>query len=289
MSTTLWQINFEIRPEAGESLSTLFEETAISSSWYELEFDGRWVFQAVFEKKPEESWLYSEVKKILLIPPEITITLLEEADWLSLHHQFCPPLQVGPFYIYDSYLENLNIPPATIPLEINANTAFGSGHHETTQGCLQAIAEVTHNKVITKPLDVGCGSGILALATAALLKMPVIAGDMDPIAVDMTKENAVLNKLDHLIHIYVSEGLTAPEIKSSSPYDLIIANILANPLCDMADELSAHLTLNGNLILSGLLVTQAETVINAYASHNCKLQKQLNLGNWSTLILEKIK
>jgi ribosomal protein L11 methyltransferase len=283
----LCQMEGSLEPQFAEELSSLLEEEIISFSWYEKEPE-HWTFQLIFKAQQEKSLkekIASYYKEKDLLLPEFQIQSLQDEDWVSMVYKDFPPLHLGQFYIYGSHIEEAP-PQGLIPLCINAATAFGSGQHESTEGCLRALTLLAQKESFSHPLDMGCGSGILALAMASLWKVPTVACDNDPEAVKVTLENARLNHLEAYIEAFVSDGFSGLKMKT---FDIITANILAGPLCQMAGDAVSALSSGGFIILSGLLNRQAANVIDAYRSHNAKLVDQLFLGDWSTLILRKEK
>jgi ribosomal protein L11 methyltransferase len=279
------QLECTIALNLAEDLSSLLEEHSTSICWYEKK-PGNWAFQVVFDpslESPLRDKMQTFFKEKGLAIPEIKIDPLPKEDWVTAVYRDFPPLTIGRFYIYGSHIQETP-PGALIPLQIDAATAFGSGQHESTEGCLKALSLLSEQHAFRHPLDMGCGSGILALAIASLWKCPVLACDNDPEAVRVTAGNARINHLDPLIEAQVSEGFTAIKTRS---FDLITANILAGPLCQMAGEAVRTLAPGGFIILAGLLNRQAEDVIDAYRSAGAKLFDQLFIGDWSTLILRK--
>lgn len=282
---TLFQLECSVKLDMAEDLSSLLEEEAISISWYEKN-PNDWAFQVVFDPSQESSLAHKMqtfFKENGLSPLDIKAGPLPQEDWVSAVYRDFPPLTIGKFYIYGSHIQE-KPRDRLIPLRIDAATAFGSGQHESTEGCLKALSLLSELHVFHHPLDMGCGSGILALAMASLWKCPVLACDNDPEAVRVTKENARKNHLEDFIEVMVSEGFS--KIKNKT-FDIITANILAGPLCQMASETVKALPSGGFIILSGLLNRQAEDVIDAYRSVGAKLFDQLFIGDWSTLILRK--
>jgi len=284
----LGQLECPIDELIADDLSLSLEEAeAISVSWYEQK-PNHWIFQVIF--KENQGNLFREKiteffsEKGLPIP-EITENTTIDKDWRTSVYRDFPPLRIGRFYIYGAHVQEA--PPANlIPLHIEAATAFGSGQHESTEGCLTALSLLADQQAFSHPLDMGCGSGILALAMAALWKVPVLACDNDPEAVRVTLENGQKNSLGHFIDAEVSEGFSALKNKV---FDIITANILADPLCQMAEDLSRALTPGGFVVLSGLLDRQVEDVVRAYKKVEINLDKQISIRGWSTLILRKEK
>ncbi len=281
----LAQLECKIELSVAEDLSSLLEEEAISLSWYEQEPE-TWIFQVVFNPSLESS-LRDKMQAFFeekgLSSSEIRAGPLPQEDWVAAVYRDFPPLTIGKFYIYGSHIQETS-PEGLIPLHIDAATAFGSGQHESTEGCLKALSLLSEQQFFHHPLDMGCGSGILALAMASLWRVPVVACDNDPEAVRVTEKNACINHLKDLIKAYTSEGF---EVVKGKNFDIITANILAGPLCQMAGDAVKVLAPGGFIILAGLLNRQAEDVIDAYRSVGVKLFDQLFRGEWSTLILRK--
>jgi len=281
----LAQLECPLDLRLAEDLSSLLEEEALSVSWYEKEPE-HWALQVVFNPTNEFT-LQNKIKTFFkeknLPLPEIMANPLPQEDWVFAVYKDFPPLTIGRFYVYGSHIQEAP-PVGLIPLQIDAATAFGSGQHESTEGCLKALSLLSEEKAFTAPLDMGCGSGILALAMAALWKVPVFACDNDPEAVRVTRENACINHLEDLIKAQVSEGFS---LLKNRTFDIITANILAGPLCQMAGDAGKALVPGGYIILAGLLNRQAEDVIDAYRSIGTKLVDQLFIGDWSTLIMRK--
>jgi ribosomal protein L11 methyltransferase len=282
---TLGQLECSLELKWAEELSSRLEEDSISVSWYEKTPES-WALQVIYDP-PFEPLLRERMahffKERELPLPDIEAGLLPQEDWVEAVYRDFPPLTLGRFYIYGSHIQETP-PPHLIPLQIDAATAFGSGQHESTEGCLKALSLLAEQHTFYHPLDMGCGSGILALGMACLWKNPVMACDNDPEAVRVTGENAHINHLERFITPCVSEGFE--EIKGKT-FDIITANILANPLCQMARDAALALTPGGYIILAGLLHRQAEDVIDAYRSVGFKLVDQLFIGDWSTLIMRK--
>jgi ribosomal protein L11 methyltransferase len=281
----LGQLECPLDVALAEDLSLSLEEFVVSSSWYEVKPEN-WVFQALF-KEGQETLLREKITLFFVnknLPiPAIEGSILPDEDWMAAVYRGFPPLTIGRFYIFGSHIDD-DLPPELIPLRIDAATAFGSGQHESTEGCLKALSLLTNQQSFAHPLDMGCGSGILALAMARLWEVPVQACDNDPEAVRVTLENGRKNSVEGLIHAEVSEGFSSLKNKT---FDIITANILAGPLCQMAEDAAHALMPGGVIVLSGLLNRQAEDVIDAYRSVGIRLINQIFIGDWSTLIMGK--
>ena len=210
----------------------------------------------------------------------------ESRDWLAESYKGFQPFEVADFYIYGSHYQG-DIPNNKIPLQIDAATAFGSGEHPTTAGCLDVLCHLkTLNYKPQNILDMGCGSGILAVACAKLFpETTLIAIDIEEEAIHVTKRHQELNHIDpEVIRSAAGDGFRTPLVNEFQPYDIIIANILSGPLKEMAPDLIACLKPGGSVILSGLLNEQAETVLNSYK--DLKLISHKQIGQWSTLLLK---
>ncbi|MBY0501201.1 MAG: 50S ribosomal protein L11 methyltransferase [Alphaproteobacteria bacterium] len=281
----LSQLECPIDLLVADDLPSCLEEDAFSVSWYEKTPD-QWALQVVFDPSYEVS-IKETLKRFFKekkIPfPSIKISPLPQENWVAAVYRDFPPLTIGRFYIYGSHIRD-NLPKGLLPLCIDAATAFGSGQHESTEGCLKALSLLVDHHSFQCPLDMGCGSGILALAMASLWKVPVLACDNDPEAIRVTVENGKINHYEKYVEAYVSQGFEAIKDKT---FDLITANILAGPLCHMAGDAVRSLVPGGYIVLAGLLNRQAEDVIDAYRSWGMKLVEQLFVGDWSTLIMRK--
>ena len=168
-----------------------------------------------------------------------------------------------------------------------AGRAFGTGHHATTRGCLVVLDRLLAGRRFVNPLDLGTGSGVLAIALAKAQRRPVLATDIDPVAVSVARENVRLNRVAPLVRTVVADGLGHPALSERAPFDLIVGNILAGPLIRMAPQLAAALTRGGTLVLSGLLTTQRPRVVAAYAAQGMALRRAEPFGDWMVLVLER--
>ena len=217
--------------------------------------------------------------------PDLQRRATEAGGWLARTKSSFPEQRVGRRFA----IRGTHLPPARSPgritLTLDAGVAFGSGEHESTRGCLRALEMLAHRRP-RRILDLGCGSGVLAMAAARLLHRPVLATDIDASSVRVAQENAVANGLRGRMTGRVATGWQPPA-RAGAPYDLVFANILARPLCAMAVDLSANLAPGGRAILAGLLATQARMVIVAHRHAGLVLETILHEGAWATLILRK--
>lgn len=214
---------------------------------------------------------------------------LPDRDWVAENQRSFRPFAVGPFWVHPSHVAD-GRPAGLLPLQIDAGLAFGTGTHATTRGCLEMLATLDPVETVNS-VDVGCGSGILAIAMARLWQRPVLGGDNDAEAVVVAAENAGLNGVGALCRFVSAAGLTAPELAAREPYDLIVANILAGPLIDLSDSFAAALRPGGHVLLSGLLVEQAACVLSGYRHRGFGFERRLDLETggawWRTLLLRR--
>jgi ribosomal protein L11 methyltransferase len=214
---------------------------------------------------------------------------LPDKDWVAENQRSFRPFRVGPFWVHPSHVRD-GLPSGLLPIEIDAGLAFGTGTHATTRGCLEMLATLDPSETINA-VDVGCGSGILAIAMAKLWQRPVRGGDNDPQATEVAIDNAARNGVAELCHFVTSTGLQAPELMTRAPYDLIVANILAGPLTELSESFAATTRAGGRVLLSGLLVEQADMVVSTYTRHGFVLERHIDLETggaaWRTLLLHK--
>ena len=210
----------------------------------------------------------------------------EAEGWLSRTREAFPEQQVGRrFAIRGTHLA-LAPRDRRLTLVLDAGIAFGSGEHGSTRGCLRALERVAHRRM-RRILDLGTGSGVLAMAAAALLHRPVLAVDLDPWSVRVAAQNAVQNRLRRLVVCRLGDGWQAAAVRAHAPFDLVFANILARPLCRMAPALARNLLPGGTAILAGLLASQVRLVLAAHRRQGLTLERVLREGEWATLILRK--
>ena len=219
--------------------------------------------------------------------PQMTMTRVEQVNWLEHAYQGFAPIQAGRFTIRSDY-GDADARPDRLTLWIEAATAFGTGEHATTYGCLVAFSDEIKRGLNPGPiLDMGCGSGILAIAASKALKRPVLAADIDPEAVRVTRRHAIRNGEQARLRACVADGFGTRDISSVGPFQLIFANILAGPLCEMAHDMRRALTPGGIAILSGLLTEQEQMVLGAMRAGGLVLQRRLRVGEWSTLVVRR--
>lgn len=246
-----------------------------------------WIVEAYYAEHPDSERLTKELGALLSFAvPQIEVVEVPDENWVAISQAALPPVSAGRFTIHGSHDRGL-VPRGPNTLLIDAGEAFGTAHHATTQGCLIALDRVTRRRQFESVLDLGCGSGVLAIAAArALPGARIEASDNDPVAISVARTNARLNGVAGRIRMWVADGLPRSRVREGN-YDLILANILADPLVALAQDVAWALRPGGVVILSGLLVRQAEYVIAAYRSHGFSLVDHRRLAGWSTLTLIK--
>lgn len=214
----------------------------------------------------------------------VSTEVLADADWLAMALSGLPPVRAGRFFVYGAHDRGL-APASTVNLRIEAGAAFGTGHHGTTVGCLLAFDELLKRHRFRRVLDVGCGTGVLAIAAARTGSPIAVGTDIDEASVRIANENAALNAAGaRFVH---ASGLNDPLVRKDGPYDLAFANILAPPLVALSQDIKLALRPGGLAILSGLLRTQERRVLAAYTSKGFRLVRRLHRDAWATLVLRR--
>ena len=257
-------------------------EGATYSILEEDEDRGVWRIDA-FPTEPAEAEAFTAV---LAGFPALTVATetLADADWLAMALSGLPPVRAGRFFIYGAH-DRGRAPVNATALRIEAGAAFGTGHHGTTVGCLLAFDALLRRRRFRRVLDVGCGTGVLAIAAARTGSRTAVGTDIDPVSVRIARENAGLNESRaRFVH---ASGLSHPAVRARRPYDLVFANILAQPLVVLAPAITAAVRPGGAVILSGLLRTQARRVRAAYLNQGLTLERTLKRDAWATLVLRR--
>lgn len=235
---------------------------------------------------PNEAEERDAAVEILKGYPELrtVVEKLADADWLAMALSGLPPVRAGRFFVYGAHDKGL-APASTVNLRIEAGAAFGTGHHGTTVGCLQAFHDLLKAQRFERVLDVGCGTGVLAIAAARTGSRIAVGTDIDAPSVRIANENAALNQCDaRFVH---ASGLNDQKVRAEGPYDLVFANILAPPLVSLSQDIKLALKPGGIAILSGLLRTQERRVLAAYMSKGFRLVRRLHRDAWATLVLKR--
>jgi ribosomal protein L11 methyltransferase len=247
---------------------------------------GRWDITVHFEQAPDETSVRELVRLAAGgdVARDVAFDTVEAKDWVKATLEDLVPVRAGRFVVHGRH-DRLKVPANKLGIEIEAALAFGTGHHGTTRGCLLLLDEVLKAHLPRRVLDVGTGTGVLAIAAAKALRMKVLASDIDPLAVRVARENARLNGAGDLVQAVHATGFSAPEFSQRAPFDLVLANILANPLRQMATPMAEHLAPSALVILSGLLPQQAQSVVAAYRARGLVLVRHLQVEGWSSLLM----
>lgn len=217
---------------------------------------------------------------------DFTVSELPETDWVAHVRRELSPVVAGRFFVYGQHDAD-KVPAGAVALRIEAAMAFGTGHHGTTLGCLTALEEMLTAGVVKKNVaDIGCGTAVLAMAAARVWPAPVIASDIDEVAVEVARANTAANGLDDRVHVIEAAGFDHPDLSAAAPFDLVFANILKGPLIALAPDMSRHISPGGHAILSGILNPQAKDVVEAYEAQGFKAISTREIGDWTTLVVE---
>jgi ribosomal protein L11 methyltransferase len=264
------------------------DDLAVTASAHEDAATGEWVFEATCAEPPDLARFAELARTALGGSVEFAVEPIDpEINWVARSLEGLAPVRAGGFYVYGSHA-TAPVPAGLTSIRIDAAEAFGTGHHETTTGCLEAIDRVLKQARPRIPLDIGTGTGILAIAIAKRLHVPVIAGDIDPVAVRTAARNARANGVGRYVIAVEAKGLDHRVIARNAPYDLIVANILAGPLQGLAPAIGRVAGRGAAIILSGILTTQAPRVTAAYHHQGMVLRRRLVRKEWTTLLLEKL-
>ncbi len=269
----------------GEALEDLTPEPTGVGVFEIEDGSGTWEVGAYFTEAPDEIALALLAAAYGARP--FAVSELPWTDWVAHVKRELTPVEAGRFFVYGSHDAD-KLPQDRIGLLIEAAMAFGTGHHGTTLGCLLALDDLADGPVKQRVADIGCGTAVLAMAAAKVWPTAdVIASDIDEVAVEVALANLAVNDLPDGVTCVEAAGMDHPALAALAPYDLIFANILKGPLLDLAPDLSGGLAVGGHLILSGLLVDQAEDIIAAYTAQGLTLDKRRDLGEWSALTFRR--
>lgn len=287
--SSLWCLRIDIADEHIPAFEAALEPFIESLMWtVDEDVRGMQHMEGYTTQPPDPAMLgralESAAKAIGAATPKLGIEALAPRDWVAENLKDFPPIDAGRFYIYASHIEHRPL-PGRIPMRIDPGAAFGTGTHATTSGCLQAIEALGKKHTFKRPLDVGCGSGILAIAMAKLWHIDVLGTDIDPVAMRVAQQNARLNQVERLTEFRVGPGFYP--VAKTARYDLIVANILARPLRVIAPDLGRHLVAGGFAVLSGLIVRDERFVLAAYMAQGLVLSQRIVIDGWLVLVLQK--
>lgn len=272
--------------ELYQKMDAAFEDDAYPLAITEID-EAKAIYEvSLYVEEDEKAVVQTRLAEILGVnQDEIKIEVLPDIDWVQHSLKGLNPVRAGRFFIHGSH-DRDKVMPNDLAIEIEAGQAFGTGHHGTTVGCLELLAEVMANKKPQNALDLGTGSGILAIGMALIAPIRILATDIDPIAINVAKENFSLNGVSDTITAITATGLDDNEITSRAPFDLIVANILANPLIELAPQMVPAKTKNGSIVLSGILEEQHDRVVKAYQDQGAKYIKTLHHEGWVAIHLK---
>ena len=278
--SNLWQLTTETETEPlAIQAEIALESEALSVGRFRTTQDGeRWRVEALFDAKPDAAdWS----RRLEL---DCTAERVHDADWVTEAQKHLPPVLAGRFHVHGSHVAR-HPSPAMHDILIEAGPAFGTGQHESTRGCLLALDRLVRSHRVRHALDIGCGTGVLAIAVAMAWAKPVVATDIDPVSARFAESAARENGVGRFIATGAGPGLKPAVAREGAPYDLICANILARPLSRLAPALAGALTPRGCVVLSGLLWWQAPAVLAAYRAQGLPLKFRIALGGWRTLVV----
>ncbi len=284
----------EIARQIADLVVETFDPAETAAAAFELETNtrdwnqGPWVVEVYFGEAPDED----NVRELIAcvcgheLAAKAEFGRVAEQDWVKSALEGLAPVRAGRFLVHGSH-DRQRVRTHEIALEIEAALAFGTGHHGTTRGCLLMLDAVLKQRRPRRILDVGTGTGVLAMAAARALHQSVAAGDIDPISVDAARSNAVLNGAGPWMRPVVARGATHPALRNGGPYDLIFGNILARPLRQLAPDLARLCDTGGELILSGLLGRDVPGVLSAYGAQGFALKRRGDIEGWATLLMAR--
>jgi ribosomal protein L11 methyltransferase len=249
---------------------------------------GGWEITVHFADPPDQTSIRELVG--VAAGDEVALTVafdtVEATDWVKATLEELVPVRAGRFIVHGRH-DRAKVPVNKLGIEIEAALAFGTGHHGTTRGCLLLLDEVLKAYDPRRVLDLGTGTGVLAIAAAKAQHRLVLASDIDPLSVLTARDNARLNGVGNCVQPIRATGFSAPQFAGHGPFDLVLANILANPLKQMATPMARHLAPSALVVLSGLLPYQAQGVVAAYRARGLVLKRHIQIEGWSSLLLRK--
>src|SRR6202789_2935464 len=263
----LWKASIALEKTRAPDMASLFELASEPQAVLIVEepFGPGAVVEALYTHEPDAAFLSKVAGQAVTVAP------LPDQDWIKLSQEGLPPVRAGRFFVYGAH-DAGQVPHGVIPMRIEAGLAFGTGHHETTALCLSVLSDLAKSRRYRNVADIGCGTGLLAIGAAKLWKRSVTASDIDPVAVEVARENAAANDVGPLIRAVAADGLVNPTLAARAPYDLIFANIIAGPLIFLAPQIAGAMAPGATLVLSGLLHWQEGLGVRFYRTRGLVLR-----------------
>lgn len=281
----------EAIPDSGDLFPDFDSPPVIVADEPDPDRPNAWRLHVYFDRQP--GWEEMQAIEKLAADSDPVLERLEDADWVTLSQEGLEPIRAGRFFVHTP-MHYKDRPVDAVSFEIDAGLAFGTGQHATTSGCLAALDQLERDgKNFANIADIGTGTGLLAFAALALWpQAKAIATDIDPVSIDVTRDNAAINGIPLGMQagellLAVADGMDHPMITARAPYDLLIANILAGPLIELAPGFVRATAQGGTIILAGLLDTQADAVTAAYEAEGCTVVER-GPGEWTVLVLKSV-
>jgi ribosomal protein L11 methyltransferase len=294
LSPEFWSVELDVPVDLVPAAEDLLAEAGVAVSSYEVTKPGvamspDWRVQVLFDAPPDEKDWRKRLKEVaagLDIPAVIRFAHLPAKDWVRHTNKLNAPFTAGRFFLYGAH-DAGQVPPGAFGILLDAGLAFGTGRAPSTYGCLQAIDDLCRVRPPQTMLDMGTGSGVLAMAAAKAGARAVLAADIDPVATDVTRDNVKLNGLSQRIAAITASRPDDPRLTAAGPYELVVANILAGPLCHMATGLARLVAGGGHLVLSGLLAKEERLIVARYRVTGLTLARRIPREGWHTLVFRR--
>ena len=285
----MWELILEVPSKKSvEFFERAIAEFVVGISSFEIKKSLAWQIKGYSPFLPDRGAIASRITVISILAnvsePKLQINCLKDINWVEESRKFSKPISIGHFFL-PGFDATVRLPTNSTVVRIEPGMAFGTGSHETTQGCLKAIDHLFPSIGPDNPLDLGTGSGILAIALAKRYEGSVIASDNDNLAIQVACENAKKNGVLGQIKFYVTSGVENEAIRGNAPYDFLVANILARPLIELADKIVELLMPKSTVVLSGILTEQRKEVEKVYEKNGMKVINFIDSGEWVTLVL----
>ncbi|VFU08902.1 50S ribosomal protein L11 methyltransferase [Methylocella tundrae] len=261
-----------------------FEEAPTTNDWK----SGAWIVEAYFGLPPDEANIRALIAAVAgeETAERLSFGRVETRDWVASSLEGLKPVRAGRFVVHGAH-SRADVRDNDIAIEVEAALAFGTGHHGTTRGCLLMLDRIARRRRPRSILDIGTGTGVLAIAAAKLFKRPIHSGDIDPVSVAAAASNARRNGVGAFIDPVQARGAAHNALRKAAPYDLVFANILARPLRELAPDIAQLTQMGSDIVLSGLIARDVPGVLAAYRAQKMVLARRLDIDGWATLLMQK--